>query len=80
MITDQIDSAQLRGARAMLGWSQAELADRAGITRKTLVGLESGDRDSYRSTMEKVVAVLEAAGVRFIEVEGSGGVMLARTG
>lgn len=80
MATGHIDSAQLRGARAMLGWSQAELADRAGITRKTLVGLEAGDRDSYRSTMAKVVTVLEEAGVRFIEVEGSGGVMLARSG
>lgn len=80
MATDNIDSAQLRGARAMLGWSQAELANRAGITRKTLVGLESGDHDSYRSTMAKVVAVLETAGVRFIDVEGSGGVMLSRAG
>jgi len=35
-------SNRLREARARLGWTQAELADRAGVSRKTINTVENG--------------------------------------
>ncbi|WP_410468845.1 helix-turn-helix domain-containing protein [Aestuariicoccus sp. MJ-SS9] len=59
---------QIRGARAMLGWSATELCERAGISRRTLVKLESSDGipTTTTTTLEKLRATLEAAGIEFI--------------
>ncbi|MDH7641057.1 helix-turn-helix transcriptional regulator [Sphingomonas oryzagri] len=35
-------SNSLKDARAELGWTQAELADRAGVSRKTINTVENG--------------------------------------
>jgi putative transcriptional regulator len=35
-------SNRLREERARLGWTQAELADRAGVSRKTINTVENG--------------------------------------
>ena len=52
----------------MLGWSAAELAERAGISKRTMVNIESADGvpASTASTIQKLQTQLEAAGIEFI--------------
>jgi predicted transcriptional regulator len=68
MITPQ----QIRGARAMLGLTQAELAERASISKTGLNNIESGAADPKASTLKAIRAALEAAGVEFIPENGGG--------
>jgi transcriptional regulator with XRE-family HTH domain len=68
--------SQLRAARAMIGWSQDQLAERSGVSKPTIARLELAPQDSaiggYASTSEKLVSALEAAGVIFVEENGEG--------
>ena len=51
-------AAQVRAARALLGWSQGELAERAGISKQSVNRIEGGNMDARMST---VSALGEAA-------------------
>ena len=63
-----LTGAQIRSARAALGWSAQDLADKAGITTKTIMRLESVDGipQSRTGTLLEIKAALEAAGIEFI--------------
>jgi DNA-binding XRE family transcriptional regulator len=67
-----ISPSQIRGARAMLGLKQAELAAMAGISKTGLINIESGRADSKVSTIAAIRAALESAGVIFVEENGEG--------
>jgi DNA-binding XRE family transcriptional regulator len=56
---------QIRGARAMLGLTQAGLAKLAGLSTTGLNNIESGQSDPKVSTMEAVRRALESAGAAF---------------
>jgi len=57
---------QILGARAMLRWSQDELAARAGISKPALVKLEAGKVANPRpETMEKLENALQNGGIEF---------------
>jgi predicted transcriptional regulator len=71
-----ITPAQVRGARAMIGMLQEELAEAAGVTRKTLATLEAGQTRPHPSTIERMRTVLEKRGIVFFESEEGRGVML----
>jgi len=62
---------QLRMARAGVGWGVRELADRAGVTANTVTRIENG-ADAKQSTIDRLQAALEAAGVEFIDENGGG--------
>jgi len=68
MITPQ----QIRGARAMVGLTQAELAERAGISKTGLNNIERGSADPKASTLAAIQRALEEAGVEFIPENGGG--------
>jgi transcriptional regulator with XRE-family HTH domain len=69
-----ITCEQIRAARAYLGWSQTELAERSGLTRKTIYEMEKGAyvRDANHSA---VINVLEDAGITFVSAEGKTGIL-----
>jgi transcriptional regulator with XRE-family HTH domain len=73
---------QLRAARALLDWSQDQLADKSGVGVATVRRLEgqSGKLRTYSETLWKLQTALEEAGVIFIpEADGLGpGVRLAK--
>ena len=72
---------QLRAARGLLGWSQSELAARAGLSLPTVkrVEAEAGIRVSVEART-KLQRALELAGVEFIEENGGGpGVRLRKS-
>jgi transcriptional regulator with XRE-family HTH domain len=63
-----ISSSQIRAARALLGISAADLAERSGVTWKTVQRFESADGvpPSRAGTLDRVKQALEDAGVEFI--------------
>jgi transcriptional regulator with XRE-family HTH domain len=63
---------QCRAARALLAWSQDDLADKAKIAKKTLQLFELGQREPYARTLDLLRHALEAAGVEFIDENGGG--------
>ena len=72
---------QLRAARGLLGWSQTELAGRAGLSLPTVKRVEAGTgprvSDEARRRLRRT---LEAAGVEFIDENGGGLGLLRSTG
>ena len=52
----------------MLGWSAAELAVRAAISKRTMVNIEAaaGVPSTTTATIQKLQLVLEAAAIEFI--------------
>jgi transcriptional regulator with XRE-family HTH domain len=65
---------QVKAARALLGWSQADLARRSSISEPTIARLEStdGQLGGRQATTEKITRAIEAAGIEFIEENGGG--------
>ena len=63
-----LTGAQIRSARAALGWSARDLAVKAGVATKTIMRLESVDGipQSRTGTLLEIKAVLESAGIEFI--------------
>ena len=61
-----ITGRQIRAARALLGWSQQQLADKAVVSVNALKRLERSSVDTRISTMSSVQKALETAGVEFI--------------
>ncbi|WP_092859463.1 helix-turn-helix domain-containing protein [Albimonas pacifica] len=75
-----ISSAQLRAARALTGWSQAQAAEAAGISIPTVKRAEgSGAIRASEAAVAALKAAYEAAEVVFIAENGGGaGVRLAK--
>jgi DNA-binding XRE family transcriptional regulator len=69
---------QVKAARELLGWTVLKLAMRVGVSEKTIVAFEAGDRWSphlYPAPHlypDLVRARLESAGVIFVEENGEG--------
>ena len=63
-----ISSSQIRAARGMLGISAAKLAEKAGVTWKTVQRFESaaGIPPSRAGTLARVQRALEREGVEFL--------------
>jgi transcriptional regulator with XRE-family HTH domain len=64
--------AQCRAARALLDWSQQQLADAARVGNATIRNFESGRSSPQNATLEVLRRALEAAGVEFIPENGTG--------
>ncbi|WOS62177.1 helix-turn-helix transcriptional regulator [Sinorhizobium fredii] len=67
-----ITAEQIRGARAMLGMTQADLAKLAGISTTGLNNIERGTADPKASTLRAIEEALEAAGAIFVAANGEG--------
>lgn len=65
--------AQCRAARALLDWTQDELAERAEVSRGTIRGFESGQHALQRSTASAVGRALAAGGVILVEADREAG-------
>jgi transcriptional regulator with XRE-family HTH domain len=72
---------QIKAARALLGWSQGDLAQHSSISEPTIARLESVDGPvaGRPKTADKIRGALEKAGIQFIDENGGGpGVRLRR--
>ena len=78
VIAMMITPRQIRAARALLGWSQQQLADKAIISLNALTRLERGRVDPRVSTLDAVHKALSKAGIEFLSANEKGeGVRLA---
>ena len=74
-----ITPAQCRAARALVDWSQQQLADAAKIGNATIRNFEGSKSEPQSATLDVMRRALEAAGVEFIAENGGGpGVRLRR--
>jgi DNA-binding XRE family transcriptional regulator len=62
-----ITGEQLRGARAMLGWDQAELAEKADVTVKTIKRMEGQSGPINARSNWSVIRALEFGGIEFLD-------------
>ncbi|MEO9336750.1 helix-turn-helix transcriptional regulator [Mesorhizobium sp. SB112] len=72
-----ITARQTRAARALLGWTQEMLADRARVSLTALKRMESATGlRVFESTSDQVRRALEAEGIAFINSGRNEGVMI----
>lgn len=79
-----LTAAQIRAARALLDWSQKQLAEKSKLSVPTVKRMEGamGPERSTAANVEAVRRALEAAGVIFLEPrsnkDGGAGVRLKK--
>lgn len=61
---------QIRAARALLNWSQSDLAERAGLSQTGIARIESGVNQPNVQTMEKITQTFDDAGIEFLSDRG----------
>lgn len=74
-----ITARQSRAARALLGWNQETLADKAQVSLTALKRLESvNGLEVYESTRDQVRRAFERHGVLLLTTDQGEGVMVVR--
>ena len=73
-ISAPLTSEFIRAARMLLRWDQKTLAEAAGVSHVTVRRVEAkpGPLVADRSTIAKLRAALESAGIVFVEDNGEG--------
>ena len=70
-----VEAAQVRAARALIGWSQVKLAETAGVPVSTINAFETGAPNAIANeAVDKIRIALETAGAVFIPKDGGGGI------
>ena len=75
-----ITPGQVRAARLLVRWSQADLAGHVGVSAATIWTFESGKRRSPALNLDLVREAFESAGVEFIAENGDGACVRLRKG
>ena len=65
-------AAEVRAARAVLGWSQTELARRTSVTQRAIYCIEQNIVQPRKQTEERIIDAFADAGLRF-ERQSNGG-------
>ena len=65
-----ITGAQIRAARALLGWSQFELSRQSGISETSIHRIEKGQIEPRDSTRAAIASALIQRGVEFVDSVG----------
>jgi transcriptional regulator with XRE-family HTH domain len=70
----KVSIRQIKAARALLAWSQEDLANASGVSIPTIKRLESkkGLLGGRSDTGLKIYSALRDAGVRFLDENGEG--------
>ena len=69
--------AQIRAARALLGWHQVELAKKSKVGLATIQRLEKGPEGpvmAHYATVLRISDCLKQAGIEFLEADQAGGI------
>jgi len=65
-----ITTAQIRGARGVLNWSQGDLSERTGISATSIGSIENGLTQPRDSTLQLIQKAFEDSGIEFLPDEG----------
>lgn len=65
-----ISPAQIRAARAMKNWNQAELAKRTNLAAPTITNIELEKQKPGQKTLNKIRTIFEESGIEFIDNDG----------
>jgi transcriptional regulator with XRE-family HTH domain len=65
-----ITTAQIRGARGILNWSQQDLAQRTGISATSIGSIENGQTTPRASTIDTIKTTFEKNGIEFLGMQG----------
>ena len=65
IIFNMLTPSKIRAARALLGLSQARLANAAGLSQNALCAIETGQSDPRSSTLKAIRIALEERGAFF---------------
>jgi DNA-binding XRE family transcriptional regulator len=65
-----ITSIQSKAARAMLDWTQDDLATASGVNKKTVVAIEQGNVNARRETIQTLQNTFEKHGIEFLPGNG----------
>src|SRR3954469_10876157 len=70
----KVSIRQVKAARALLGWSQDDLARAAEVSIPTIKRLEASDGSlgGRDQTVQKIITAVASAGVDFLSENGSG--------
>jgi transcriptional regulator with XRE-family HTH domain len=63
----ELSAGLCRMARSALNWSQGDLAENSGVTKRTIADFEREARTPFAGTLEKLFAAFVAAGTLFLE-------------
>lgn len=62
-----ITPAQIRAARALLGWKQTDLAERSGVSEISIKNIERSATDPRSSTLGALERAFNDAGLVFLD-------------
>lgn len=62
----ELTPKHVRAARALLAWSQQDLAKAAGVATSTVADFERGSRTPVANNAQAIRGALESAGIRFL--------------
>ncbi|MFN4125257.1 helix-turn-helix domain-containing protein [Pannonibacter indicus] len=70
----KVSVRQVKAARALLDWSQSDLALRSGVSEPTIKRIEASDGPlgGRSDTVGKIISALQQAGIIFVSENGEG--------
>lgn len=81
-VAAMITPAQIRAARALIGWKQSDLASASGVSEISIKNIERGATDPRGSTLSALQDAFRTAGVVFLDPgdtrDGGPGVRIIR--
>ncbi|MBJ3786399.1 helix-turn-helix transcriptional regulator [Devosia sp. MSA67] len=72
-----VTSAQIRAARALLGWSRAEAALHCGVGVATISRMERDERLPGDRVLDSMISAFEKSGITFFKDARGHGVAIA---
>ena len=66
MVSMEISASQCRAARALLNWTQGDLAEASGVSKRAIADFETGNRRPIAATLTVLRQALESGGVQFV--------------
>jgi|JI10StandDraft_1071094.scaffolds.fasta_scaffold08530_10 transcriptional regulator with XRE-family HTH domain len=65
-----ITREQMKAARALLDWSQKDLAEKSGVSEPTIKLIETAKIHSKPDTLQQIQEAIEVAGIEFLPQKG----------
>ncbi len=66
LATGEITARQVKAARALLAWSQQDLADKAGLGVSTIADFERGQRNTAQNSCDAIWKALKCGGIKLL--------------